>query len=219
MSQRRPHGLRPRAALHSLPTQLTLLRLFSVPVIWGFALLGHPSWVAWGIIVAGMTDVLDGPIARATGATSRLGSALDTVADLSLAVSTILWLVLLRPGFGRAHWPELAIWSATGIAVLAVGWVRFRRIGDLHLYSAKAAGPVAYLFAVCLLFNPRCDVRLFYVALGLASLAQLEMLLVFLTRREVDEHGGSILVSARRMMNGARARRTPPPGPRPGDSA
>lgn len=186
-------GPRLRTALGSVANQLTLLRLLLVPVIWVPALLGRPGVVAAGIVVAGITDVLDGPIARRTRTATRLGSALDTVADMSLAASTAVWLALLRPEFVRAHLGVLLAWALCGIAVLAVGWVRFRRFGDLHLLSAKVAGPVAYLWALCLLLDPACDVRVFHAAAALAFLAQAEMLAVFLLRSRVDEHGGSLL--------------------------
>lgn len=182
-------------ALLSVPNLLCLLRLFLVGVCWAFALADLPRMVALGIVLAGITDVLDGPIARRTGTTSRLGSALDSLADLALAGSTFWWLVLLRTEFFREHSLPLVAWAVLGIVVLGIGWVRFGRVGDLHLWSAKAAGPVAYLWAVSLLAYAETDVRLFYAAVALAFAAQVEMLYVFLTRERVDEHTGSALLA------------------------
>lgn len=180
-----------------VPNLLCLLRLVLVGVSWAFALAGMPELVALGIVLAGLTDVLDGPIARRTGTTSPLGSALDSLADLALAGSTFWWLVMLRTDFVRAHSLPLAVWAVAGLVVMAVGWLRFGRVGDLHLYSAKAAGPVAYFWAVCLLAWEATDVRLFYAAMVLAFAAQAEMLYVFLTRSRVDEHAGSVLFAPR----------------------
>ena len=198
-----PRAARARHALRNLPTQLTLLRLLAIPAIWGLALWGTPRMVAVAIVAAGLTDVLDGPIARWTRSTSRFGSALDTIADLALATCTALWLAMLRAEFVRAHLGVLVVWAVCGIGVLLVGWARFRRIGDLHLLSAKVAGPVAYLWAVCLLFDPACTVWLFYAAVALAFLAQAEMLWVFVTRDRVDapvDGSGSALARLRRLL-------------------
>lgn len=192
------------SALLLVPNLLCLLRLVLVGVSWAFALAGMPQLVALGIVLAGLTDVLDGPIARWTGTTSRLGSALDSLADLALAGSTFWWLVLLRTDFFLAHSLPLVAWATVGIVVMGVGWLRFGRVGDLHLYSAKAAGPVAYFWAVCLLAWEQTDVRLFYAAMVLAFAAQAEMLYVFLTRSRVDEHAGSVLF-------GPRSATVPPP--------
>lgn len=180
-----------------VPNLLCLLRLFLVGVTWAFALAAMPRLVAVGIVAAGVTDVLDGPIARRTRTSSRLGSALDSLADLSLAGSTFWWLVMLRPEFFRANSLPLVAWAVVGILVLGVGWLRFGRIGDLHLYSAKVAGPVAYFWAVCLLAWEGADVRLFYAAVVVAFAAQGEMLYAFLTRERVDEHAGSVLLPTR----------------------
>ncbi|HEU0076073.1 MAG TPA: hypothetical protein VFQ76_00390 [Longimicrobiaceae bacterium] len=79
----------------------------------------------------------------------------------------------------------------------AVGWVRFRRIGGLHLYSAKAAGAVAYMFGVTLLVFDEYRPLFFYAAAGATALGATEMLLVFLTRDAVDENVGSILLRRR----------------------
>lgn len=203
-----PHTPVPRSRFWStlglVPNLLCLLRLFLVGVTWAFAVAGMPRMVALGIVLAGITDVLDGPIARRTGTSTRLGSALDSLADLSLAGSTLFWLGMLRTDFFLAHWLPLVAWAAAGIVVLGIGWVRFGRVGDLHLYSAKAAGPVAYFWAVCLLVWEGTDVRLFHAAMVLAFAAQAEMLVAFLTRARVDEHAGSVLF-------GRGGTRAPPP--------
>ena len=76
---------------------LSALRLALVPVLWVLALLELPFYLGVGLAVAGLTDVLDGPVARATGRTSRYGAQLDSLADILLMASIFWWLVLLRP--------------------------------------------------------------------------------------------------------------------------
>ena len=186
-----------RSALHgsgSLPNQLTAARLALVPAIWLLALTGRPALVGAGALLAGLTDVVDGPIARRTHTASRFGSAFDSFADHLLNASIVLWLALLRPEFFREHLALLAAWAALGAAALAAGWIRFRRIGNLHLYSAKLAGVAAYLFAAWVLIRGTYAPWIFYVVLFLATLSALETLLVFLTRSRVDEHTGSLLL-------------------------
>ena len=57
---------------------------------------------------AGVTDVLDGIVARATGRRSALGSQLDSIADLALMSSSLGWLLLLRPAFIQQNWTVLS---------------------------------------------------------------------------------------------------------------
>jgi phosphatidylglycerophosphate synthase len=187
-----------RDAMRLLPNQISLLRLLSLPVLWGLALEEETVAVGVGAALAGLTDVVDGIVARRTGTTTRIGSALDSVADHLLSASLLAWLVLLRPEFVREQRLVLLPWAAFAAGVLAFGWLKFRRLGGLHLYSAKAASIACYLFAVALLVFGSYDRRVFYAVAGAATAAAAETLAVLLTRREMDEHVGSIFLRRRR---------------------
>lgn len=182
-----------RRNLTTVPNQLTVLRLASVPVLWVLAILGKPVWVGIGLIAASITDVLDGWLSRRWNQTSDFGSRMDSVADHALAISTTLWLALLRPFFFREQkWPLIA-WSAFALIVLLVSWVKFRRFVDLHLYSAKAAVVLAFLFGIPLLVLGTYSRLQFWITLAVCTLAAAEALAVLLTRDRVDEHLGTIL--------------------------
>jgi CDP-diacylglycerol--glycerol-3-phosphate 3-phosphatidyltransferase len=78
----------------NLPNTLTWLRIFAIPLVIAFFYLPLP-WAdpAAGLLfaVAGVTDSLDGYLARRMGQTSRLGAFLDPVADkLIVAVALVL---------------------------------------------------------------------------------------------------------------------------------
>jgi CDP-diacylglycerol---glycerol-3-phosphate 3-phosphatidyltransferase len=81
-----------------LPNALTWLRILMIPAI--FALFYLPySWkdpaTCAAFALAGITDSLDGYLARRWGQTSRLGAFLDPVAD-KLIVAAALVLILSR---------------------------------------------------------------------------------------------------------------------------
>jgi phosphatidylglycerophosphate synthase len=186
-----------RRNLGTVPNQLTALRLAMVPLLWGLVLFGHPVWVGIGVMVAAATDVLDGWLSRKWNQTSEFGSRMDSASDHLLAISMTLWLVLLRPFFFREQrWPLIA-WSAFALMVLAISWLKFRRAVDLHLYSSKAAVFLSWCFGIPLLVVGRYSRVQFWITIGAATLAALESLIVILTRREVDEHIGTILLPRR----------------------
>ena len=88
---------------NNLPTWLTLLRIALLPVIVGVFYLDYPwarplSCVIF--IIAGITDWLDGYLARLWGVESRFGAFLDPVAD-KLMVATVLILVV---EFDQSPW-------------------------------------------------------------------------------------------------------------------
>ena len=76
----------------TVPNALSALRLVGVPVfLW--AILAHHDVLALVLLMAsGITDYLDGKIARHYGLESRLGQLLDPVADRLYIVSTLIGL-------------------------------------------------------------------------------------------------------------------------------
>ena len=184
----------------NLPNVLSFSRLLALPALWMLALAGANRWLAIGIAVAASTDAIDGVIARARDIRTDFGSRLDSIADHLLSGSVLVWLIWLRPEFVSRYAGWLIGWGAFGMVTLAVGWIRFRRIGDLHLLSAKLAMVLGYLFVVALLYSGRHEPLHFAVVLGVCFVATGESLLVYLTRRQPGERIGSILLRRHRRM-------------------
>lgn len=92
----------------NIPNLLTLLRFFLLPVyLWIFA-KGHLELAFFIIVLAGLTDVLDGYLARTRGQVTELGRMLDPLADKCLMIVVILSLL-------ESH---LIPWSAAGAIFL-----------------------------------------------------------------------------------------------------
>ncbi|HID78333.1 MAG TPA: CDP-diacylglycerol--glycerol-3-phosphate 3-phosphatidyltransferase [Planctomycetaceae bacterium] len=84
----------------TIANQLTLARLLVTPVIAALAYWPSPACRAWALalfLLAMLTDVLDGIIARLPGQSSRLGLYLDPVADKVILVT--LFIVLADLGY------------------------------------------------------------------------------------------------------------------------
>jgi cardiolipin synthase len=92
----------------TIPNLLTLARIFLTPLL---AWLLLSEWMRAAFLVffvAGMTDALDGLIARVLGQKSRLGAYIDPLADKLLLVTSFLllwkigeiplWLMLITVG-------------------------------------------------------------------------------------------------------------------------
>ena len=78
--------------LRTAPNQLTLLRLLFIPFIVITILDEHYGWALGLFVLAGLSDFLDGILARALKQKTALGMLLDPIAD-KLLLST-LFLVL-----------------------------------------------------------------------------------------------------------------------------
>jgi phosphatidylglycerophosphate synthase len=177
----------------TLATIVTLGRIAFLPVLWLWALDGRVAWVGIGVMASFLADILDGQLARRLGQVTRLGSQLDTVADALLEVSSVVWLVWFRPEILEEPYRAATLLAVSSwLAVVAVGLLRFRRFLNLHLYSGKASGVCGALFVLdALAFGFHAPT--FALAFGVFTLANLESLLILLTRSHVDEHIGSIL--------------------------
>jgi len=184
--------------LRRLPDQLTLTRLLLAAPLWVFALFRLRLWLGLGLLLAGLTDVLDGPAARRSGGVTRFGSQLDSAADMLIITSMVIWLRLLRPEFFRTYATPILIWATLGIATLILGWVRFRRVGDVHLWSAKVAGVLGYLFTVYMLAFDGPASPFFWIAIGAAFVSAGETLIVMATQSRIDEHAGTVFRMRRR---------------------
>ncbi len=92
--------------MRRLPNYLTAFRLLVSPLILllifmgeprSAAFLGYPEFLAWlalGIFaLAGITDYLDGYLARSRGWYTRLGKLMDPIADKVLVISVIAALL------------------------------------------------------------------------------------------------------------------------------
>ena len=80
----------------NLPNKLTLLRIILIPVFMVVLYLGFPSatWVALAIfIIASLTDLLDGKIARKYNLVTDFGKFADPLADKMLVTAAMLWFV------------------------------------------------------------------------------------------------------------------------------
>ena len=184
-----------REYLKTIPNLLTALRLLLLPVLWGLALLKWPVPLAIGMIISFLTDTLDGFIARRFNVTSAFGSKFDSLADNLLIPSTVIWLVILRPEVLTDHPILCAVAVATYGSSLLVGWIKFRRFANLHLYSKKTAGVLSYAFIVHALLAGQYNAWLFYIAISLFILASVEGLILQLTHAQVDEHMGSLVLT------------------------
>jgi cardiolipin synthase len=78
----------------TLPNVLSLLRLLGVPVFLWLVITEHDPLAITVLMVSGVTDYLDGVIARRWNQTSRLGQLLDPLADRLYLLATLVGLTI-----------------------------------------------------------------------------------------------------------------------------
>jgi cardiolipin synthase (CMP-forming) len=138
--------------------QLTLLRMLLVPAFVLLVLYGYFGWALIAFVTAGITDALDGLIARLTQQRTRLGAFLDPMADKLLLIS--MFIVLTIPNIGLTNrlplWLTILVISRDIVIVLTVAIVNLAigsRTFKPSIYGKLATATYIITGVVALYFN------------------------------------------------------------------
>jgi cardiolipin synthase (CMP-forming) len=143
MPEEPTHHLNP---LRSAPNLLTLLRICLAPFLVTAVLEGHYLLAFVLFLAAGLTDALDGLLARVLKQRSELGHYLDPVAD-KLLLST-LFLVLLYKGMMPIAVTVLVF--SRDLAIVLVAAILYAAVGrrEFHPSIFGKANTLAQIAAV-----------------------------------------------------------------------
>ncbi|MEP9352078.1 CDP-alcohol phosphatidyltransferase family protein [Xanthobacter sp. KR7-65] len=129
----------------SLPNIITLLRIFLVPaVVWSIT-AGEPLLAFWLFLAAGVSDALDGFVAKRFHMQTELGSYLDPVADKALLVSIYVTLAVVEL---IPRWVAIAVVSRdvmiVGAVVLSLTMAKPVAISPLLVSKVNTAAQISF---------------------------------------------------------------------------
>jgi len=159
----------------SLANKITIARGTLIVPIVVFLLIGRREIALVLFLVASAGDVLDGMMARSRHEVSKLGKVLDPAVDKTLYASLVvslwttgtiplLWLILFFV-------PQLAL----GIGALFLHCLARKVQGSRIL--GKAASVITFLSMSLMVVNAGPGLILFYVAVGVAYIADVDYLI------------------------------------------
>jgi cardiolipin synthase (CMP-forming) len=107
------------------------------------------------LVAIGVSDIVDGTLARRFGLATNLGATLDAAADKFAQISTVTFLALL----GTPAFVTVPLWLMLSLAArdlaLAIGWwVVHRRKGTVkaeHRWHGKASSVLLFLLVIAAL--------------------------------------------------------------------
>ena len=141
-------------------------------------------------LVIGLTDLLDGWIARKTDTATAFGAKLDTVADL-LFFSAVIYL-LFRLAGGFLH--QYLVWFIAILAIRLVGVLvavlKYHSFVILHTLGNKITGLLLFAAPLFLFYGCKNFIPLVFVVAGLSAV---EEVLIHLTAKEPDRDRKSLL--------------------------
>jgi len=175
--------------LKSIANYISIGRIFLTLTL---ALAKPLSTVFFAIyLVCGVSDVIDGYIARKTDTVSRLGTKLDSGADLIMVVVTMIVLYpFIHPTVQIIVW--IVIIGIIRVVSMIVVFVKYKTFEILHTYGNKITGLMLFAFPLSFAFD-QSDV-LMYIICAVASVSAIEELFIHLSSNELLTNKKSIFV-------------------------
>lgn len=157
-----------------LPNILTISRFVFIPFI--FIAILEKNYIAAFIFltVSGITDVLDGFIARKFNFITNFGKLIDPLADKATQISTLIALSCIKI---IPNWMLIVIFLKEAIMIAGASFLYGKKLVVSSRWYGKLATVVFYIAVVSSLiinyfnFTYHIDIYIYYIALGLTIFA------------------------------------------------
>jgi phosphatidylglycerophosphate synthase len=153
-------------------------------------LFGNPVLFLTCYLLAGITDVADGYIARKYGWTSHTGALLDSLADTVFYLIVLLLIALHFSTAITANWQWIALILAIKSGSVLTSLIRFHKVVFIHTVANKILGVIIFLtvpFVVLAL--PAIIIKTVFIV---AVLPAAEEFMILITAKSPDPNRKSI---------------------------
>ena len=172
-----------------IPNMLSLLRMILsfllipfIPVRVGFIVV---------YITIGITDVLDGFIARKFGYESDFGAKLDSIADFVFyLIFLYVFLKIYSPILESTHQAALIVIIAIRLINMLLTKLKYKKVVFIHTLANKLSGFIVYLIPMVFLFVQ--DGIVLWIILAIVFFAAIEELIITIKYKEPDLNRRSI---------------------------
>lgn len=137
----------------TIPNLLSLLRLLMIPfIVWLYCFREDYTAAVLVIIISGVTDVVDGIIARKCGMVSDFGKILDPLADKLTQAALIICLATKY----TLMIPLIIEFALREIIMMIFGYIVIKRTDNVNSskWYGKATTVLLYMVFVVLIFFP-----------------------------------------------------------------
>ena len=175
--------------IFTIPNLLSMFRLLLIPVIiWLYVGKNSRGWATGILILSGVTDVVDGIIARKFGMISDFGKALDPIADKLTQIAVLFCLVTRFPYMLL----PLVLLMVKELAAGILGLIVIRKTGQVYGSVWHGKVTTALLYTTMILHFLWADIpELLSGALTGACIAMLLLSAVLYTRRNLQLLSGN----------------------------
>ena len=157
---------------------ITSLRIAGTVILLFLKPLSTPFYITYTL--TGITDVLDGFVARKTGTASETGAKLDSAADILFYGVTLTKLLhRIIDEMPKQIWWLVCIVLLLRLCTYFTAAVKYRRFASLHTYLNKVTGAAVFLIPYFL--RAPFAVAYCYSVCIIGGLSSLEELFIHLT--------------------------------------
>jgi CDP-diacylglycerol--glycerol-3-phosphate 3-phosphatidyltransferase len=130
--------------LRQIPNLVSAVRILIAPLLFVLAFLQLEYWFLAALAFSGMTDLLDGYLARRLNLISPLGARLDSWGDFTIYTTMAACAWILWPGLTQQMLLPYALILFSFLLPAWVGLVKFGKLTGYHTWSVKVAVLATY---------------------------------------------------------------------------
>jgi len=128
-----------RQDFFQIPNLVSSIRILITPLLFVFAFRQMEYWFLGALVFSGLTDVLDGALARKLNLITSLGAHLDSWGDFAIYSTMAICAWILWPDTTQQVLPYYAMILFSFLLPTWVGLMKFGKLIGYHTWSVKIA--------------------------------------------------------------------------------
>ena len=168
----------------TLPNILSISRIILSPIL--FLSKNNRYVLFFILIIIGLTDVLDGYLARKYKKQTIIGSWLDSISDLIFYILLVIYTLLNEYEIINAIKYYVIIVIVLKLLTIIIGFIKYKKFGFLHTLGNKITGIILFV-GLCfyILFK---DILIIKIGLFFSIISSLEELLITMIKNKYNEN-------------------------------
>lgn len=164
-----------------IPNLITISRIILSILLLFF--INKPIVFIMIYLLCGISDVMDGMLARLTNTKSKLGAKLDSAADFIFYCTITVWIIMFFGNDLKEYYPFVAIVLLIRLGGLLFAFFKYHTFLMLHTWGNKITGVFVFFTPIFLLFQ---DNTIIYLLIALAILSAIEEVVIHIIAEQPD---------------------------------
>ena len=170
------------SAYKQIPNLLSIIRVF-ISILLFFLFEKFYLFISFYLLAA-LTDVLDGSLARKINVQSSLGAKLDSLGDLAFYAVLITYLAMKHSEILNPFMVFIIFVCLFRVANVVFGFIKYKRLIMIHTIANKLTGFLVFLLPLLIWFKQK---ELLIVVMIISFISPIEEFLIILQSQDKIE--------------------------------